>query len=606
MRNFGYTEDGKVASLFDLRIWKRIYALCRPRITGFLLALVLSLVPTGATLAMPALLQMGIDRFINSQDIPIAIRLAGIEQLAIFYAIMVLLTFAAGFSQVVLLEWLGQNLMHSLRMSLFGHLLRQRMEFFQKQATGSLVTRLTNDIQNMHEMFTSVLVTLCNDLLRLTGILAVLVWMNPGLGLAMTLFLPLALLASLLFSRLVRSCFRLIRTRLARLNTFLQEAITNMDVVQIFGKEERLAAQYQALCDQYMGATFRQIRLFAIFFPLTELMSATAVAVILWYGGGQVIRQQLTLGQLVAFLSYMRLFFQPVRELSQKYSIVQSALASAERIFQLLDTDTTLAVLPPKHAVPARRGDVRIREVCFSYGPGKNKPVLRNLNCTLAPGKVTALVGPTGSGKSTLASLLVRFHDPDSGVVLLDRVDLRHYTPAALRSSVGIIMQEVFLLADTIRNNVLAGSSADTGVLARLAAETGLERVLNRMPQGWETKIGEGGTELSTGEKQLISFVRVMLRNPALLIFDEATAAIDTETENLLERAVQRAFADRTVLVIAHRLSTVRRADHILVMDQGRIVEQGSHAQLVNSQGLYESLVRLDLAGNSRLEKGNR
>ncbi len=600
MRNFGYSEEGRAASLFDLRIWKRIYTLCRPMLPGFIVALLLSLVLTGATLAMPALLQLGIDRFMRARDLSRMLRMEGIGHLAITYGVMVIVSFAAGFGQVVLLEWLGQNLMHGLRMSLFSHLLRQRMEFFQKQATGSLVTRLTNDIQNMHEMFTSVLVTLCNDLLRLAGILFVLVWMNLRLGLVMALFLPLALVASLVFSRLVRACFRLIRTRLARLNVFLQEAIANMDIVQIYGREGKLAAEYRQLCDQYMHATFRQIRLFSVFFPLTEFMSATAVAIILWYGGGQVVREQLSLGQLVAFLSYMRLFFQPVRELSQKYSIVQSALASAERIFQLLDTDTALPVLPPVRKKTATRGRVEIREVSFSYAAEEKKQVLYNLNCSLEHGRVNALVGSTGSGKSTLAGLLVRFFDPDSGSILLDGIDIRHYTTAALRASVGIIMQEVFLLADTIRNNVLAGSRGTDRELDRLAAETGLDRVLSRLPKGWETRIGEGGVELSTGEKQLISFVRVMVRNPVLLIFDEATAAIDTETENLLERAVQRAFADRTVLVIAHRLSTVRRADHILVMDQGRIVEQGSHAELVQKKGIYEELVRLDLAGGTK------
>jgi len=596
MRNFGYTEKGQVVSLFDLGIWKRIYALCRPMLPGFALALLLSLLLTGATLAMPALLQQGIDRFMRGHDLAHSLRLAGLEKTALMYAAMVVVAFVAGFGQVVLLEWLGQNLMHRLRLTLFSHLLRQRMAFFQQQATGSLVTRLTNDIQNMHEMFTSVLVTLCNDLLRLAGILAVLVWMNLRLGLLMALFLPLALALSLLFSRLVRRCFRLIRTRLARLNVFLQEAIANMEIIQIYGREDRFLADYDRICQDYMQATFRQIRLFSIFFPLTEFMSATAIALIIWYGGGQVVQEQLSLGQLVAFLSYMRLFFQPVRELSQKYSIVQSALASAERIFELLDTDTALPLLQPIHEAPACRGEVHVNNVCFSYEADPKDQILHNLSCHLKPGRVTALVGPTGAGKSTLAGLLVRFFDPDSGTILLDGTDLRHYPLQVLRTSVGIIMQDVFLLADTIRNNILAGSAVPEKDLAQLASETGLDRIINRLPRGWETKIGEGGVPLSSGEEQLISFVRVMVRNPALLIFDEATAAIDTETENLLERAVQRAFADRTVLVIAHRLSTVRQADHILVMDRGRIVEQGTHRELVQAGGLYADLVRIDLA----------
>jgi len=596
MRNFGYTEKGQVVSLFDLRIWRRIYVLCRPMLPGFALALLLSLVLTGATLAMPALLQHGIDRFMRGHDLSRSLRISGMVHTSLVYAGMVGAAFVAGFGQVVLLEWLGQNLMHRLRLTLFAHLLRQKMEFFQQQASGSLVTRLTNDIQNMHEMFTSVLVTLCNDLLRLGGILVVLVWMNLRLGLLMGLFLPLALVLSLVFSRLVRRCFCLIRSRLSRLNVFLQEAIANMDIIQIYGRETQLLADYERVCQDYMQATFQQIRLFSTFFPLTEFMSATAIALIIWHGGSQVVRERLTLGELVAFLSYMRLFFQPVRELSQKYSIVQSALASAERIFQLLDTDTALPVLPPIHAEPAASGEMRIENVSFSYGAERKQRILHDLSCRIRPGRITALVGPTGAGKSTLAGLLVRFFDPDSGRILLAGTDLRHYPLPVLRTSVGIIMQEVFLLADTIRNNVLAGARIPDDMLERLAMETGLDRVVRRLPNGWDTKIGEGGAQLSGGEKQLVAFVRVMVRNPVLLIFDEATAAIDTETENLLERAVRRAFADRTVLVIAHRLSTVRQADHILVMDRGQIVEQGHHSDLVRAGGLYANLVHIDLA----------
>ncbi len=598
MHNYGYTEDGKVGRLLDLRLWKRILALCHSFWPGFLGAVLLSLILTAATLGMPRLMQIGIDRFMSAASLATDQRITGLAEVTVGYGILIALVFGTGFFQVVLLEWIGQMIMHRLRNRLFRHILGLKVRFFQQQPTGKLVTRLTNDIQNMHEMFTSVLVTLFNDLLKLVGILAALYLMNVRLALLMTFFLPASLVITLVFSRLARERFRKIRRQLARLNSFMQEAVANMAIVQIYGRERKMTDEYNSLCNGYLQRTFAQIRLFAGFFPLTEFMSASAVALILWYGGGEVLQKQLSLGQLVAFLSYMRLFFQPLRELSQKYSIVQSAMASAERIFQILDTREQLEVLEPPYSPKFVKGEVRLSRVNFSYG--KEPPVLRDLNFTLAPGKVSALVGSTGSGKSTLAGLLVRFYDPDSGVVLLDDVDLRHYPLPVLRSHVGIIMQEVFLLPDTVRMNVTAGSHLSEAELDRLAEKTGLVKLVSRLPDGFDTVIGEGGVELSAGEKQLIAFVRVLARKPGLLIFDEATAAIDTEGENILEQAVAQGFRNRTVLVIAHRLSTVRQADHILVMDQGRITEQGTHAELMRRGGLYADLVRLDLKGDGK------
>lgn len=595
MHNFGYTEGGRVGSLVDWQIWKRVFALCRSFIPGFIGAVLLSLVLTGATLGLPKLMQIGIDHFMDGAGQTTAQQISGLGRVVAEYGALVGLIFLAGFFQVVILEWVGQMIMHRLRQQLFQHILSLKVDFFQQQPTGKLVTRLTNDIQNMHEMFTSVLVTLFNDLLKLIGILFVLYLMNIHLAMLMTVFLPASLTITVLFSKLARERFRKIRRQLASLNSFMQEAVSNMAIVQIYGRQQKISREYSKLCIGYLHKTFAQIRLFSTFFPLTEFMSATAVALILWYGGGEVIRRQLTLGELVAFLSYMRLFFQPVRELSQKYSIVQSAMASAERIFQILDTHQVLPIMEPVYEPQSVKGNVRFDQVTFSYDA--ENLVLHGLNFEIPSRKISALVGATGSGKSTLAGLLVRFHDPDAGVILLDGVDLRRYPLPLLRTRVGIIMQEVFLLPNTVRANITAGTILPEESLVRLTRQTGLDHLLARLPKGLDTVIGEGGVELSAGEKQLIAFVRVLARDPGFLIFDEATAAIDTEGENILEQAVEQGFYDRTVLVIAHRLSTVRRADNILVMDRGHIVEQGTHKELMQRGGIYARLVKLDLNG---------
>ena len=600
MRNYGYTENGRVGSLVDLQIWKRILGYCRQYWPGLVLAVLLSLLVTGATLGLPRLMQIGIDGFISRTDLGLQGQISGLGRVAAWYGLLVGLIFISGFCQVIVLEWIGQMVMHRLRQELFVHMLTLKVGFFQQQPTGKLVTRLTNDIQNMHEMFTSVMVTLFNDLLKLLGVLILLYLMNVRLALVMTIFLPASLGLTVWFSRMARERFRAIRSQLARLNGFLQEAVSNMSIVQLYGREQKLAAEYSGLTKGYLQRTFAQIRLFGTFLPLTEFMGTTAVALILWYGGGEVIRQTLTLGELVAFFFYMRLFFQPMRELSQKYSIVQSAMASAERIFQLLDTRQNMEVIEPVYVPQSVTGAVRFERVRFGYK--QEQLILDDFSLELPAGKVTALIGPTGGGKSTLAGMLVRFYDPLAGTVFLDDVDLRRYPLQTLRNVVGIIMQEVFILPDTVRANITAGSVLTDEEVQTLVEQTGLNPMIDRLPDGLETVIGEGGQELSAGEKQLLSFVRVLARNPALLIFDEATAAIDTESENILEKAVESGFHDRTVLVIAHRLSTIRRADLILVMEEGRIVEQGSHDFLIEKNGVYKKLVEIDLLGRRQPE----
>jgi ATP-binding cassette subfamily B protein len=593
MMNYGYSEKGQQGSLSDFHLWKKILHYSAPYWIGLSLAVFISILITGATLTLPHLVQTAIDNQITASLLPTEERLAGLAQTALKYSALIVAIFFASFCQILVLEWVGQSVMHTLRQNLFNHLLHLDLRFFNSHPTGRLVTRLTNDIQNMNEMFTSVIVTLFNDLLRLFGILAILLWMNVRLALVMSLFIPLALIITILFARLARERFRAIRTQLAKLNSFLAETLAGISIIQLFGRQESNRQTFEDLSDGFLHRTLSQIKLFGTFMPLTEFMSSAAVAIILWYGGGEILQKQLTLGELVAFISYMRLFFQPLRELAQKYSVVQSAMASAERIFQLLDTKSDIVLPAQPVKMPRTAGRLEFDKIRFGYQP--DTPILHDLSLVLYPGQTVALVGTTGSGKTTLVNLLLRFYDPQQGSIRIDNTDISTMDLQELRTIVGVILQDVFILQDTLLANIVMDTGFSRQDIQKIMGQTGMNRFVDKLPQGLDTLIGEGGTELSTGEKQLLSFARVLCRNPAILVLDEATAAIDTESENILEEAIADSFKGRTSLVIAHRLSTIRRADHIVVMAHGRIVEQGSHEELLKRNGHYALLVAMDL-----------
>lgn len=583
---FGHFEEDRLGDAKDIGIWRRIAAYTARRWVAVAAAILLSAGVIAASLALPYLVKTGVDDFIVNQNLPTAERLAGLWGLAGLFIFTVLAGFIANFLQVLILEWTGQTIMHQMRQDLFSHMLSLDLGFFSRNPTGKLVTRVSNDIQNMHEMFTSVIVTLFNDLLQLVGIMAILYWMNWRLALLLTLLVPLILINTVWFSRLAREAFRAIRTKLAQINAFLQESLSGISIVQLFLRERDTRERFSSLNQLYYEKTRYQIMIFGIFMPAVELLSALATAGIIWYGGGEIIKKHLTLGELVAFLSYMRLFFQPLRELSQKYSIVQSAMASAERIFELLDRKSVL-IKPQQGIRPAAlAGRIEFRHVSFRYAEN-DPPVLHDVSFTVEPGETVAIVGATGTGKSTIINLIERFYDPDHGDILIDSIPLREIDTTWLRKRLGLVLQEVFILPTTVRENILLGSKMTGEKLQRIINQAQLSSLLASLPEGLETKIGEGGADISAGQRQLLSLARVLARDPAVLMLDEATSAVDSETEYLIDRAIESVLADRTGIVIAHRLSTIRRADRILVIDHGQIAEQGTHAGLMARRGLY-------------------
>ena len=588
---YGYFEEDKLGEVADINLWRRILGYASHYWQGVILAVFLSFVVIGSSLLLPYLLRLGVDNYIINTEIPVPERFSGLATLAMIFGIASIAGFIANYFQVTVLEWTGQNIMHRLRQHIYNHMLGLDLVFFHENPSGKLVTRLTNDVQNMHEMFTSVIVTVFNDAIRIIGILGLLFWLNWRLALMMSLLLPVILLSTTWFSRMARNVFREIRTNLARINAYLQEAISGVSLIQMFQREKDAREKFARLNLDYFQAAIRQIKIFGIFMPLLDIISSTATAIIIWYGGMQILEGKMTIGILVAFLSYMRLFFQPLRELAQKYSIVQSAMASAERIFQLLDTTSKLPIAPKPFRPQTVKGILEFNNVTFGYDSAN--PVIHNLSLTVNSGETVAIVGATGSGKSTLVNLLERMYDPDQGVIKLEGHDVRELDPQWLRNAVGLVMQEIYLIPGSIRDNILLDYEMAESDLNVILEQAQLVEVIRRFPEGVHAMIGEGNLELSTGQRQLLALARIMARNPEILVLDEATANVDSETEILVERAIEKTLAQRTSVIIAHRLSTIRRADRIIVMDGGRIIEEGNHENLMARKGLYHRLQNL-------------
>ena len=616
----GHHEEEVLGKAYDARLMKRLLRYLRPYV--FLAALALFGILAHAVLQAvgPFLTKVAVDRYLTESS---AQRLTfldaylspetfrGLTQIAILYILVLVTSFAVEFLQTYTMQLAGQKAMFDLRMQIFGHLQRLHVGFFDRNPVGRLVTRLTTDIDALNEMFASGVIAIFGDFFTLTAIMVVMLWLNAPLALVTFAVLPLIALATALFRKRVRDSYRRIRTAIARINAYLQEHISGMAVVQLFNREEKSFREFETVNRRHMGAFKDAIFAHALFYPTVEILSAVAIGLVLWYGGLRVLDDTLTVGVVVAFIQYAQRFYRPIMDLSEKYNILQGAMASAERVFKLLDTP--VEVTSP--ATPVRldhvQGRIEFRNVWFAYrgAPGRrsekvpagdgNPPaepdwVLKDVSFTIEPGETVAIVGHTGAGKTTLISLLLRFYDVQRGQVLLDGVDLRQLELTELRRLFGVVLQDPFLFSGTVERNIRLGSEhLELGDLEEAVEQVNLADFIRSLPAGFHAEVRERGATLSTGQKQLISFARALAHRPRILVLDEATSSVDTETELRVREALGRMVVGRTSIIIAHRLSTVQRADRILVMHKGRLRESGTHQELLAVRGIYWKLYQL-------------
>ena len=602
-----FHEEEVLGKAYDAKLMRRLLRYLRPYKAQVAVALAAIISGSVLQLAQPYLMKLAIDRYIATRDF------GGVDRIAIAYFFILIASFALEYVQTWMLQMTGQRIMYDMRLQIYEHLQRIDLQFYDRNPVGRLMTRVTTDVDVLNDMFTAGVVSIFGDVFTLVGIMIVLVTMDWRLALVTFAVLPLIVLVTQWFRRNVRESYRTVRAWVARINAFLQEHITGMSTVQLFRREARTFERFDDNNRRHRDANIDSILYYAVFYPAIEIIGALAAALIIWFGGGWTLQNTLTIGSLVAFLLYSSRFFRPISDMSEKFNVLQAAMASSERIFKLLDTEvkiTSGSVVGPRTMDTGSRqvstGHIAFDHVWFAYDasdpgsrttdPGTREPtfVLRDISFEVRPGERVGVVGATGAGKSTLINLLLRFYDVTRGRILVDGVDVREMNLGDLRRLFGLVLQDVHLFSGTIAANIRLGDITITDQAVRRAAEAvHANRFIDRLPDGYQSAVAERGATLSVGQKQLLSFARALAFDPRILVLDEATSSIDTETELLIRDALSVLMAGRTTIAIAHRLSTIQDLDKILVLHKGHLREAGTHQELLAQRGIYYKLYQL-------------
>jgi ATP-binding cassette subfamily B multidrug efflux pump len=586
-------EEEILGKAYDARLMRRLIKYLKPYRWHVALGIILSLLVSAMEAVRPTFTKIAVDTNIAHSD-----KHGLLITTALFLSVMVVRGFIQ-YANAYLTQWIGQRTIFDLRMEVFQHLQRLSLKFYDQNPIGRLITRLTNDVEVLNEMFSSGIVMVFSDVFTIIGIFYFMFVMNWKLALVTLSVLPFLFYGTFLFRKKARETYRDVRIQIARINTFMQEHITGMLVDQIFNREKKSYTKFTNINAAHRDANIRSIFYYAVFYPAVDLIGAVAVGLIIWYAGHNALEGVVTVGTVMAFVQFNEMFWRPIRDLSEKYNILQTAMASSERLFQLLDDKTTLNIQQNPEPLEHVRGDIEFRNVWFAYNPpsaGAQSPewILKNISFSIKQGQTVAIVGHTGAGKTTIINLLSRFYDIQKGEILIDGINIQHVLPQAIRKHIAVVLQDVFLFSGDIQNNIHLGDETISQDRVKAAARmVGANRFIETLPNTYSAEVKERGATLSVGQKQLLSFARALAFNPRILILDEATSSVDTETELLIQQAIKKMLVGRTSIVIAHRLSTIQSADKIIVLHKGEIREMGNHQELLALNGIYRKLYEL-------------
>lgn len=581
-----YHEEEILGKAYDSRLMKRLLTYLKPYRGLVFLSISLMILTSLAQLIPPYLTKIAIDNYILVGDSD------GLFRIIILLFGAIAAAFIVDYIQLYLMQYVGQKAMYDLRMEIFSHVQKLDLKFFDKNPVGRILTRITGDVQALNEMFTAGVIEIFGDIFMLLGIIIAMLVINWQLALVVFSVLPLVVITTVLFRKKVRQTFRDIRLTTAKINAFVQENVTGVTEVQSFVAEEKTFNSYDKINVDLKDAHLRTVFYFAIFFPVIEIIGAISLALIIGYGGGRILDGALTFGALVAFIQYADRFYRPISDLAEKYNTLQLAMASSERIFKLLDTKSGIVNPSKPTAIKTVRGEIEFKNLTFEYE--ENNPVLNDINLRIEAGEKVAIVGATGSGKTTLASLLCRFYEYEKGDIFIDGISLKKINERDIRKHIALVLQDVFLFSGDINRNIRLGSEEIAlEDIKKASQEIGADKFISKLDGGYDYRLTERGANLSVGQRQLIAFARALAFDPAILILDEATSSVDTETEILIQKALKKLLANRTSIVIAHRLSTIKYVDRIVVMHKSRIRESGTHSELLRKKGIYYKLYQL-------------